>query len=239
MNTYISVIVSVFLFLVGLVLFKAIFPALGLTLFFLLIWSLFEAVWHFRESPVILGIVNLFFAAILALVVYSLVFLPVEFLLTEILLITPRLPHFFNTLFLLVLVVVLSPVKWHRFLTKKSWRWSIISLLIVSGLVYGFWRHYKLAREYLPKIYQISPNFGIQAQIVEIKGVNFWPVWKRGKIVLGGQEMVIKDWNEELIKAEQPVPGKFGQVELWVERNDGIKSNKVRFEIRDPGELKH
>jgi len=239
MNRYTTIVFSSLIFLFGLLVFKAIFPALGLTLFFLLIWSLFEAVWHFRDSPVILGLVNLCLAAILALTIYSLVFLPVEFLATEVLLITPKISPALGLGFLGALVLGLSLVNLGKILLSGKWRWSIISLLIVSALVYGFWRHYKLAREYLPKIYQISPDFGIQAQIVEIKGVNFWPVWKRGKIILGGQEMAIKDWNEELIRAEQPVPGKFGQVELWMERNDGVNSNKVRFEIRDPGKLGH
>lgn len=239
MNRYNTIIVSSLIFLAGLFLFKAIFPALGVTLFFLLVWSLLEAVWYFRDSPVILGLVNLCLAAIFALVVYSLVFLPAEFLVTEVLLITPKVSPALGLGFLGTLVLGLSLVNLGNILLTKKWRWSVISLIVVSGLVYGFWRHYKLAREYLPKIYQISPNFGIQAQIVEVKGVNFWPVWKRGKVILGGQEMVIRNWNEELIKAEQPVPSKFGQVELWVERNDGIKSNKVPFEIKDPGKLRN
>lgn len=239
MSRYYTVIVFCLVFLASLLLFRAIFPALGLTLFFLLVWSLLEAVWYFRDSPAVLGLVSLCLAAILALTIYALLFLPAEFLLTEILFITPKISPLVGLGFLGVLVFGLSLVNLGNVLLSKKWRWSVVSLLVISSLVYGFWRHYKLAREYLPKVYRVTPRAGIQAEIIRIKGVNFFPVWKGGKVAAGDQEMVVRDWNEELITAEQPVPDKFGQVELWVERSDGIASNKVPFEIKDPGKLRN
>jgi len=137
------------------------------------------------------------------------------------------------------LVIGFSLVNWGRILKIRLFAWVLVSLVVLSGFCYGIYRSHKLAREYLPKIYRISPNSGIQAEIVEIKGVNFFPIWKKGQILVGRQEMVVKFWNEELIKAEMPVPGRFGQVELWVVRSDGVISNKVPFEIKDPGELKN
>jgi hypothetical protein len=240
MNRYAAVIVSCLVFLIGLFLFKTIFLALGLTLFFLLIWSLLEAVWYFRDSPLVLSLINLCLAAILALAIYSLLFLPVEFLVTEVLLITPKLSPLGSLGFLGALLLCLSLVNLGNILvTKEKWRRPLVSLLAASFLVYGFWRHYKLAREYLPKIYSFAPKSGIQAEIVKIKGVNFFPVWKRGKVVLGDDVMVINTWNEELIVAEQPVPRKFGLTELYVVRSDGKISNKVSFEIKDPGKLRN
>jgi hypothetical protein len=240
MNRYKTLIVSSLVFLVGLFLFKAIFPALGLTIFFLLVWSLLEAAWYFRDSPVILGIVNLFLAAILSLAVYCLVFLPAEFLVTEVLLLTPRFPSALGLAFLGGLVLVFSLVNFGKVLAIKKTRWwSVVSLLAVSFLIYGFWRHFKLEREYLPKIYSFTPKSGIQAEIVKIRGVNFFPVWKRGKVVLGDDVMVINTWNEEVIVAEQPVPRRFGLTELYVVRSDGVESNKVSFEIKDPGKLRN
>ncbi|MBM3209530.1 hypothetical protein FJZ40_04545 [Candidatus Shapirobacteria bacterium] len=238
MKRYAAIIVSCLVFFVGLFLFRAIFLALGLTLFFLLIWSLLEAVWYFRDSPVILGLANLCLAAILALAIYSLVFLPVEFLTTEILLITPKVSSWGGLGFLGALVLWFSLVNLGSILVaKKEWRWSLVSLLAISFLVYGFWRHFKLEREYWPKVYSFVPKEGIQAEIVSIRGVNFFPVWKRGKVILGAQEMVILDWNEELIVAEQPVPYQFGKVDLYVVRSDGRESNKVSYEVEDPGKL--
>lgn len=219
--------------------FKAVFLALGITLVFLLLVTLLEVVWQYRESMIILGLANLLMTVALALTVYILTYLPIEFLTTEILLIVPKIPPHFSLFFLLLLVIGFSLAKWERILKIRAFAWVLVGSVVLSGFGYGIYRSHKLAREYLPKIYRISPNSGIQAEIVEIKGVNFFPVWKRGRILVGKQETKVKFWNEELIKAEMPVPNKFGPVELFIERSDGVISNKVPFVIKDPGELKN
>lgn len=178
-------------------------------------------------------------ATTVALTVYILIYLPVEYLTTEILLMVPKIPPPYSIVILFLLLFGLSLVNWGRILKIRLFAWSLVSLVVLSGFCYGIYRSLKLDREYLPKIYKISPNSGIQAEIVEIKGINLFPVWKKGRVILGGNnEMVIKSWNEELIKAEMPVPDRFGQVQLWVVRYDGVTSNKVFFEIKDPGKLK-
>ena len=58
-------------------------------------------------------------------------------------------------------------------------------------------------------------------------------------MVLGDDVMVINTWNEEVIVEEQPVPRRFGLTELYVVRSDGVESNKVSFEIKDPGKLRN
>ena len=239
MDKYTAITVSCLLFLFGLFLFKAVFLALGIALVFLLLVTLLEVVWQYRESTVILGLANLMMAAAIALTVYILTYLPIEFLTTGILLIVPKIPSLFSLTFLLLLVIGFSLVNWGRILKIRLFAWVLVSLVVLSGFCYGIYRSHKLAIEYLPKIYRISPNSGIQAEVVEIKGVNFSPVWKMGQIFVGEQEMVVKFWNEELIKAEMPVPSRFGSVELFIIRNDDIISNKVPFEIKDPGKLKN
>lgn len=240
MNRYTTITVSCLIFLFGLFLFKAVFLAFGITLVFLFLVTLLEVVWQYRESAVILGLANLMMAAAIALTVYILTYLPIEFLTTEILLIVPKIPSLFSLTFLLLLVIVFSLVNWGRILKIRLFAWILVGSVVLSGFCYGIYRSYKLAREYLPKIYQISPNSGIQAEVVEIKGVNFFPVWKKGRVVLDGKdEMVIKFWNEELIKAEMPVPSEFGPVDLFVVRSDDAISNKVLFEIKDPGKLRN
>lgn len=240
MNRYTKIVVSCLIFLFGLFLFKAVFLALGITLIFLFLVTLLEIVWQYRESAVILGLANLIMAAVISLTVYLLIYLPIEFLTTEILLLVPKIPSFFSLTFLLLLVIGFSLVNWGRILKIRLFAWVLVGLVVLSGFCYGIYRSHKLAREYFPKIYQISPSSGIQAEIVEIKGVNFFPVWKKGRIVLDGDnEMVIKFWDEELIRVEMPVPGRFGQVELWVVRDDGVISNKIPFEIKDPGKLRN
>ena len=239
MNQTVRIVISIFLFLIGLFLFKAIFPALGVTLVFLLLTTLLEAIWQYRETPLVSALINSVIAAFLTLACYILVFLPVEFLITEILLITPKIFPFANLAFLLVLAFIFSLISWNKLMRVKFFRQGLAILVVVSGLVFGIYHHNKLAREYLPKIYRVSPSSGIQAQKIEIKGIGFFPIWKKGKVFLGDQEMRILDWNEKLIIALQPVPNKFGQTELYVIRNDGIESNRIFFEINDPGKLRN
>lgn len=227
------------LFLVSLFLNKAILPALVNSLSLLLLIKFGEAVWQNREIPSVSAFINLVLGAILALAIYALFFLPTEFLVTEIMLIVPRLSSYWALGILILLSAILSQVKFSGILTKKRWRRSLVSLIVISGLVFGIYHHFKLEREYWPKIYSFTPKSGIQAEIVRIKGINFFPVWKKGKIVLGDDEMEIKSWDEELIVAEQPVPKRFGPFNLYVVRSDGIVSNKVPFEINDPGKLKN
>ena len=238
MGKYTTIVVSCLIFLVSLFFFKAIIPALGLTLFFIFWVLLIEVVWQYRQSTFLLILTKLLIAAIFALAVYSLIYLPLEFLITEIWLITPKIPSIVSPVLLIILAGGFSLINWDDKLKVKSWRLFLLVFIIVSGLVYLGYRQNKLTREYLPKIYNITPNWGIQAQLIEIRGVNFFPIWKKGKVLFNGQEMIIKSWNEEAIIAEQPVPAEFGKTALFIVRSDGIISNKLPFEVRDPSTLK-
>lgn len=226
-------------FLISLFLNKAIFPALINSLGLLLLVKFWEAVWQNREILSVLTFINLMLEAILALSIYTLFFLPTEFLVTEIMLVVPRLSSYWALGILILLSAILSQVNFEGILTRKRWRRPLVLLIAISGLVFGVYHHFKLEREYWPKIYNFTPKSGIQAEIVRIKGINFFPVWKKGKVVLGDDEMEINFWDEEMIVAEQPVPKKFGPVELYVVRSDGVVSNKVPFEINDPGKLRN
>lgn len=238
MGKYITIVIACLIFLASLFFFKAIIPASGITLFFIFWILLIEVVWQHRQSTFLLILTKLLIAAIFALSVYSLIYLPLEFLITEIWLITPKIPSVVSAISLIILAGGFSLVNWDERLKVKSWRLFLLIFIIISGLFYFGYRQNKLAREYLPKIYNITPNWGIQAQLIEIKGVNFFPIWKKGKILFNGQEMIIKSWNEEVIIAEQPVPAEFGKTDLFIVRSDGIISNKLPYEVRDPSTLK-
>ena len=238
MGKYITIVVSCLIFLASLFFFKAIIPALGLTLFFIFWVLLIEVVWQYRQSTFLLILTKLLIVAIFALSVYSLIYLPLEFLITEIWLITPKIPSIVSPVLLIILAGGFSLINWNDKLKVKFYRLFLLTFIVISVLVYLGYRQNKLAREYLPKIYNISPNWGIQGQLVKIKGVNFFPIWKKGKILFNGQEMRIKSWNEELIIAEQPVPAEFGETALFIVCSDGIISNKLPYEVRDPSTLK-
>jgi len=238
MGKYTTIVISCLIFLASLFFFKAVIPALGLTLFFIFWVLLIEIAWQYRQSTFLLILTKLLIAAIFALSVYNLIYLPLEFLITEIWLITPKIPSIVGTVLLIILAGGFSLINWNDKLKVKFYRLFLLTFIVISVLVYLGYRQNKLAREYLPKIYNISPNWGIQGQLVKIKGVNFFPIWKKGKVLFNGQEMRIKSWNEELIIAEQPVPTEFGKTTLFIVRSDGIISNKLPFEVRDPKTLK-
>jgi len=179
------------------------------------------------------------FSAFLVLSSYFLIYLPIEFLVTEIWLMTPKVPSLVSLFFLVAFAALFVFVDWRKLLKSKWRRLVLVSAVVMSGFVYTGYRREKLAREYLPKIYEVDRVWGIQAQMIKIEGVNFFPVWKKGKVVFDGDEMVIKDWDEKLVVAEQPVPKKFGKVDIRIIRSDGVISNGVKFKIRDPKELEN
>lgn len=234
---------GVVIFLVGLYLFRAIFPALGLALGYLVASTFLEFFWIYRKSPILSSIVrpaiNFLTSAAMALSFYILFYLPVEFILTEVWLKTPKVPPLIGTIALVALAIVFTFVDWGKRIQKKS-SWALLFLFVfVCGLVYLVYREEKLEREYLPKVYKVSPNWVIQGQIIKIEGLNFGPPFRKGMVVVGNEQMmIIKSWEEKLVVVEQPVPAKFRYDRLRIIRSDNVSSNEVPFEIRDPDSLK-
>jgi len=229
-------------FFAGLYLFRAIFPALGLALGYLIASTFLEILWTYRKSPILFSIVrpaiNFLVSAAIALSFYILLYLPIEFLLTEIFLKIPKIPPSIGTTVLISLAIVFTLVDWGERIQKK-FSWVLLFLFVfVCGLVYLVYREEKLEREYLPKIYKVSPNWAIQGQIIKIQGVNFGPPFRKGIVAAGNEPMVIKSWAEKLVVVEQPVPAKFRLDRLRIIRSDNVSSNEVPFEIRDPDRLK-
>ncbi|OQA93425.1 MAG: hypothetical protein BWY24_00443 [Microgenomates group bacterium ADurb.Bin219] len=234
-------IYSCLIFLLTLVLFKVIIYALGAVLIFLVGSLIVEFIWEHHNSPLFLAIINpvinISSSAILSLSFYSLLFLPVEFVITEILFITPKLPSQIAIVFIILLVVIFSLVNWQSRLKTIKYYLMLLLFFSVCGLVYLKYREEKLAREYLPKIYSYSPKRGIQAELVKIGGVNFGPVWKGGEVYLGEERMGVVNWDDKSLLLEIPVPRKFGMMKLKVITKEGKNSNPVQFEIRNPATL--
>ncbi len=244
MGQYPIIIFSSLIFLTSLFIFKAILPALVIALVSILLTVLFGKFWYFKKTPAFLvfikSLTNLIISIILALSVFTLIYFPLEFLMTEIWFLIPKIPSIINVGFLILLVFVFNLIDWEK-LIKIKFSWflmaEILILVVASTFVYRGFKKEKLAREYLPKIYRVDREWGIQAQIVKIKGVNFFPIWKKGKVVINGEELIIKFWDEKLIVAEQQVPSEFGQMKLNVVRVDGVISNSFPFEIKNPSKL--
>ncbi|HUW22020.1 MAG TPA: hypothetical protein VMW41_05160 [Candidatus Bathyarchaeia archaeon] len=241
MERYTSIIFSCLVFLITLFLSRVILTALGATFVFLFLMILLELAWGFKQSPAFSPFIrlatNFSVTSILVLSFYVLIFLPFEYQLTENWKLIPKIPSLFSLLFLLILAVILNSISWNKLLKVKIFRFLLLVFVVICGLVYREYRQEKLTKEYLPKIYKISANWGIQGSLIEIRGLNFFPIWKGGKVMLDNEETNIRSWSEGIIIAELPVPVKFGCVNLYLKRSDGIISNSIPFEIRNPGNL--
>jgi len=238
MKNFINIVFFCLVFLISLFLFRAIFPALGTALGFLLTTALFD---HFKQKPAFLFFVklaaNLFIMAILVLVVYILIYLPFELQITEIWMFTPQIHPVINTFFIVSLAMIFELINLQKSIKSKLFLGFLGVFVLYSGFVYKEYRQQKLKRESLPKIYEVSREWGPQAWIIKVEGVNFVSAGRHGKLFLDDQEMLVKLWKENLIKAEAQVPKRFGWVDLYLARNDKVISNKIPFEIEDPGKI--
>lgn len=235
-------IFSSIVFILSLFLFGNIFHATTAVFSFLIVEFLLELFDYFRRLaffPVAISLViRMLMSLLFSISTYSIIFLPLEFFLTEVFYTISVIPELIGTTFIFLLVLIFSLFDWGKILKTKKSLGFVFLFYLICGLVYLKYRSEKLLREYLPKIYETSQSSGIQAEKIEVKGVNFAPTFKKGRVLIGEEELNIVRWSEKLIVAEIPVPKKFGSFGLLIERWDGKKSNVLPFEIRDPSSLR-
>ena len=176
---------------------------------------------------------------LLTFAVYNLFFFPAELLLIDIFFVVPKIPAIYSNLFFIVIFLLFLFFDWQKVKGRVFFKFLLV-LEIVGAVVYLGCRKEKLAGEYLPKIYRVNISGGYQGEKLEISGVNFYPAFKRGKVILEkAGEVQILFWSENKVVGMIPVPARFGVVDLVVEREDGVISNVVKFEVKDPGKLKN
>ena len=234
-------------FFTGLYILRSIFYSSVLGFLYILLVLLANKIWQKKDSPefkfFVKPIVNFLTASFLTLSLYCLLYLPISFLVTEILMITPLIPPWIAIIFLFFVLTLFSMVNWQKKLKVMKTFIFVICFIALNGLFFLEYHSEKKKREYSPKIYKITPNWGIQGQIITINGLNFGPTWKPGGITLGkdfydNNKMAFINWDENEIIIDQPVPKFFGNSKINVVRFDGAISNSVDFEIRDPDSLK-
>lgn len=172
--------------------------------------------------------------AVFALVLYALFYTWFGYLLTDKLMLFPEISKYVNTVVFLAFILVGSFFNWEKVASKKTFLVLLGLLIILSSLSYAKYCETEDNTNYLPKIYEISSSFGFQGNAVVINGTNFGRAHQEGKVFLGDFEMIIDNWSEKEIEAIQQVSGEFGEVELFLVREDGVISNGVSYEIGDP-----
>lgn len=177
------------------------------------------------------------FPAILTFFLFVLVFLSLEFYVTEEKMLTTKIPSIFGSLFAVLLIFVFSLIDW-----EKKIKFLVLLLFTVIGLgvaTYGnvLYIRAKVSYKGIPRVYSVEPKEGYQAMIVKIKGTNFFKIESKGKIYLGNEEMNVISWKDNEIIFEQPVPSKFGKTDLYLIRSDGKKSTVFKYFIVNPSNL--
>lgn len=190
------------------------------------------------EKQLKISFLPYFLAALLAITIYFLIYLPLELLLSEFLFVAPSINPWVNTGVLLFFLLIANLFKWEKIIDSRKKLTTLLALFAVAFVFYDIYHQEKLNREFFPKIFQVKPSWVIQGQLIEIKGVNFGPIFKKGKVMVNGMEFLVKDWGEQRIVAETPVPNKDGNFYLYIETKDGKNSNSLPLEVKNPDYLK-
>jgi len=178
--------------------------------------------------------------ALESLIVYLLIIIPAEYLLTEKWLILTRITtdqktYLLLAVFLLIFLLNYFFQKVNR-LGRRGWQIVVVIFIFLLWGNKNYLKYYHRLQE-LPRIYNISSDWSIVGMQITIEGKNFGPVWQKGKVTVDDFEMQIVDWSEEKIIVEQPHPPEYFLGQMVVKNWRGNKSNGVAFTILDPGEL--
>lgn len=233
----------VLIILIGFIIYKSYFSHFGIFAFLFINAILIIIFWNYKKSYLTLIILNEikkfpYWSAFFSIAAYSLIILPFEYLMTEVWYKTLVFPQYIIILSFFLFSLFFSLFDWNKILKKRLCMIIACTILIASAVVYLKYHEEKHLREYRPKIYNISPTWGVQAQIIKLEGINFGPVWKGGKVFFGGTEAIIKEWRDNLIIVEQPVSAPFGHFNFKIIRKDGVESNySLPYEVRNPDKL--
>jgi len=177
------------------------------------------------------------FTALIGLSLYFILFLPLEYYLTEIQLSVGKLDPLINTGVLFLFLLIANLFNFNNIIKGKGKIILTILFISISFIYYGYYLQIKAKREYNPKIISVFPTRFIQAELIEIDGENFGPIHNKGKVIINETEFIAKEWDDNKIVVESPVPDKFGIYYLYVKTKEGKISNQIPIEILNPDYL--
>lgn len=181
---------------------------------------------------------NYFLSAIIGLCLYFVLYLPIEYYFTEIQLSFSKIPPLINTGVLCLFLSIANLFDFKNIIKSKGKTILLILFIFISFIYYGYYLQTKVKHEYVPKIISVYPTRFIQGQLIEIDGLNFGPIYDKGKVIINETEFIAKEWDDKKIIIEAPVPDKFGTFYLYVKTKDGKVSNQIPIEILNPNYLR-
>lgn len=181
---------------------------------------------------------NQFLIILLVITFFNLFILPLEYYITNVALVVYTIHPHVNILIFIFFVMLANLMNVEKIKMKTDiYLITILFIFLINLVFFKIANRMNLFNIDDPLIYEYFPREGYQAEIISLKGKNYFPTWKKGKVLLNNKELNIINWSENLIIAEQPVFGEFGTFELEVVRIDGKRSNKVYFKVKDPSLL--
>ncbi|MBP8591209.1 hypothetical protein KBI33_01920 [Candidatus Shapirobacteria bacterium] len=185
------------------------------------------------------------------IILYLLLVIPAEYLLTEKFLILKYISSLQKTFLFLAVFLIFFLVNYFSRRAQKAgakfWPVFLAALFVVLLVNRAYTDFYQRLQEE-PKIYRVFSSWATTGEPKEIDwsivgmeiiidGKNFGSAWQPGKVLVDDFEFQIKEWGEEKIIAVQPHPSRFFSGSLYVQKDNGRESNRLPFTIRDPGEL--
>ena len=173
-------------------------------------------------------------ASFLVLIIFFLVSDAYEYLTTEYWWLQNSINYTHTTIFLFLLILLISIFNWEKIIKKFTFLKFIIPVLFVLSIFahqrYSF--YYQGLQKY-PKFSKISKDWGLTGSWVKIEGRNFGEAYEEGKVYLDNEEMIIKKWSDKEIIFEIPIKDIRGNhLVTIINKHDRAQKEEVRFEVR-------
>lgn len=173
-------------------------------------------------------------ASFLVLIIFFLVVDSYEYLTTEYWWIQDSGNYIHNTIFLFVLILLMSLFDWENINKRhKNFKFVVTILFVLTIIAHKQYSAYYEDLQKYPKLASISKDWGTTGSWVKLEGRNFGEVYEEGKVYLDDEEMIIKKWTNKEIIFEVPIRDIRGEHQLRiVNKHEREQKEEVRFEVR-------
>lgn len=160
-----------------------------------------------------------------------------QFVFTEVWYVTNRIPELLVLGLLGIGIIIAStlqtysgPPKWFAVIPRYTLTVCVFCFVLVS---HWYYKEYYNSLQQYPKIMEISKNWTIPGDRIEIIGRNFGEPHEPGKVMVGDVEFMNITWTDKRVVVEQPVvESQVGELEVCSISNC-VEGQVVHFELRN------
>lgn len=143
----------------------------------------------------------------------------------------------------LVALITITMIASKMFQTSSIWRSyeiihmkgmlaMLVLLIFIQSPVQN--AYYDLTQT--PRILKIDKNVVIQGDSIHVQGVGFGGEWEKGVVRIDDLPLIVRQWSDDIIVVEIPVPAGYFTGKLYVVRGDKM-SNFVTVMVADPSQI--